>query len=172
MSNFFAQSYFDKPFYSSKFFHLDYFTKNPFFNGIGGGTPTQPVPAVPVVVSSIIHANNDKRILVTWDQEMQAKGDIKQKIWIVIDGGAPVLPTAVIFSHDYMTLSFASEFKTGTTITWKYDDSDANIILESKAGIKADNQTYPTQNDLADEPGDEPCIPCEPCDVPKKKKKK
>jgi len=163
MSNFFKQSYFDKPFYSSKFFHLDYFTKNPFFNGIGGGTPTQPVPVVPVVVSSIIHANNDKRILVTWDQEMQAKGDIKQQIWIVIDGGAPVLPTAVIFSHDYMTLSFASEFKTGTTISWKYDDGDANIILESKAGIKADNQTYAVQNDLADEPdqGDEP-TPCPP----------
>ena len=166
MSNFFSKPYFDKPFFSNSFFHGDYF-KLPFFTGIGGGTPPTGNPTVPVVVSSIIHANNDKRILVTWNQEMQASGsdkdNLKQKIWIIIDGGAPVLPTAVIFSHDYMTLSFASEFKTGTTISWKYDDGDANIILESKAGIKADNQTYAVQNDLADEPdqGDEP-TPCPP----------
>jgi len=170
MSNFFKGSYFDKPFFSfNQFFHGEYFVTNKFFTGIGSGTGGT-TPAVPTVVSSIIHANNDKRILVTWNQEMQAKGDIKQKIWIVIDGSAPVLPTAVIFSHDYMTLSFASEFKTGTVISWKYDDTDASIVLESKDGVKADNQTYGVQNDLADEPdqGDEP----NPCPAPKKKKKK
>jgi len=170
MSNFFKGSYFDKPFFSNTFFHGDYF-KLPFFNGIGGGTPTQPVPVVPKVLSSVISANNDKRIVVTFDQEMQSQGDIKQAIWIVIDGKPPVLPTVVTFSHDYMSLSFPSEFKAGTTVTWKYDDSDAGIVLESTSGVKADNQTYAVQNDLADEPGDEPCIPCEPCDVPKKKKR-
>ena len=151
MANFFSKPYFDQPFFSNPFFHGDYF-KLPFFSGIGGGTPPTGNPAVPKVLSSIIHANNDKRILVTFDQEMQSKGDIKQSMWIVIDGQAPVLPTAVIFSHDYMTLSFASEFKAGTVISWKYDDSDAGIILESKSGIKADNQTYAVQNDLVATP--------------------
>jgi len=158
MSNFFKGSYFDKPFFNNKFFKGDYFVHNAFFNGIGGGTTPQPVPVVPKVLSSVISANNDKRIVVTFDQEMQSKGDIKQAIWIVIDGKPPVLPTVVTFSHDYMSLSFPSEFKAGTTVTWKYDDSDAGIVLESTSGVKADNQTYGVQNDLADEPdqGDEP----------------
>ena len=148
MGKFFEGAYFDKPFFSfNQFFHGEYFVTNKFFNGLGSGTGGT-TPAVPTVVSSIIHANNDKRILVTWNQEMRAKGDIKQKMWIVIDGGAPVLPTAVIFSHDYMTLSFASEFKTGTVISWKYDDSDAAIVLESTSGVKADNQTYAVTNNL------------------------
>ena len=149
MSKFFEGAYFDKPFYSvNQFFHEAYFVTNPFFTGIGGGTPPTGNPVVPKVLSSVIQSTNDKRILVTFDQEMRAKGDIKTKMWIVIDGASPVLPSVVTFSHDYMTLSFPSEFKAGTVISWKYDDSDPTIVLESTSGVKADNQTYAVTNNL------------------------
>ena len=147
MANFFQGTYFDKPFFSNPFFHGDYF-KQPFFTGIGGGTPGTGNPVVPTVISSEINPKNAKRIIVTFDQEMRKKGDLRQKIFIVIDGGAPLIPSSISFSHDYMSLVFATGFTKGTVVSWKYDDSDPAIILESKSGVKADNQTYAVTNGL------------------------
>jgi len=146
MANFFQGAYFDKPFFNNSFFKGDYF-KAPFFTGIGGGSGSTH-PAVPKVLSSEINPKNAKRIIVTFDQEMQKKGDLRQKIFIVIDGGAPLIPSSISFSHDFMSLVFASGFTKGTVISWKYDDSDPTIVLESKSGTKADNQTYGVTNGL------------------------
>ena len=133
----FEQEYFNKPFFNNKFFSL------PFFHGIGNHNYE-----VPGVLSSEILSNNDERIIVTFDQEMEAIGDIRQSIWIIIDGAAPVIPLVVTFSGNYMAIVFPSEFTKGEVVTWKYDDSIPTIKLQSKAKVEADNQTYSVTNDL------------------------
>ena len=80
--SFFQGSYFDKPFFASPFFKGDYFHL-PFFTGIGGGTQVT-TPAQAIVKSSTISANNPKRIVVEFDQEMQKVGDLRFKINIII----------------------------------------------------------------------------------------
>ena len=150
MANFFSKPYFDKPFFNSPFFKGAYFHL-PFFTGIGGGTTT-PTPTPATVKSSKIYANNDKRIMVEFDQEMQGVGDLRQKIFIKIDGGAPVIPSSLSFNGDFMSLVFATGFTAGQSVTWSYDDSDPTIKLETKHHVLMDNQTYAVTNDLAANP--------------------
>jgi len=146
MAKFFDGVYFDKPFYDNPFFHGDYFHK-PFFSGIGSGSGT--TPTQPLVEGSVIDNKNPKRIIVQFDQEMRKVGELKHKISAVVDGGTLHNPTTISFNHNTMNLTFAAPFVKGTTITWAYDDSDPVIILESKLGVEADNQTYAVVNNLA-----------------------
>jgi len=172
MSKFFENPFFNNDFFNKPFFKDNDFFKEPFFTGLGGSGVIPTNPTVPVVKTSIIYANNPKRFIVEFDQEMRAKGEIKQKIFIVIDGGAPLIPTAVSFTHHDMICTFLSEFKAGQVVTWSYDDTDPTIVLESVHGVKADNQTYAVDNKLATTPPPPPADDDSTADISLKKKKK
>ena len=148
MSKYFQHPFFNNPFFNQPFFKDNDFFKEPFFTGIGGSGVIPTVPAVPKVNTSTIFGNNPKRFIVEFDQEMRAKGDIKTKIFIIIDGGQPLLPSGVTFTHHDMICTFLSEFKAGQVVSWSYDDTDPAVVLESVHGVKADNQTYAVTNNL------------------------
>ena len=148
MSKYFQHPFFNNPFFNQPFFKDNDFFKEPFFTGIGGITPPVTNPVVPKVLTSTIAAKNSKRIIVEFDQEMRGKGDIRQALEIIVDGGAPLVASSVSFSHHFMSLVFSSGFAAGQVISWKYDDTQAGLDLESTAGVKADNQTYAVTNNL------------------------
>ena len=127
----------------------------------GSGTPpTKPVTApkttpvvpvtkadpVPAVVTSIIYPNNDKRFIVIFDQDMQMKGDLKQKIFIVIDGQAPVLPSSVSVKGKDLICVFLHEFTSTNVVTWSFDAGDPGISLESTAGVQVATTSHAIDN--------------------------
>ena len=102
----------------------------------------------PSVVSSTIYANNHGRILVKWDTEMKGTPDVRFAIIIVIDGGSPIVPNAVTFTGNFMTLS--DHFAAGQVITWKYDPTNATERLSTKAGdIEAGSGVHMVTNNIA-----------------------
>jgi len=114
------------------------------------------VTATPVVKSSEIYANNDKRIVVEWDQEMMGTSDIRFAIFIAIDGGAPILPETVIFTKNagkfYMMLVMTNPMIAGQNIVWHYDSS-TNERLSTKIGShEATDVPHVVDNKLADAP--------------------
>ena len=123
-----------------------------FKAGVGGAAPVLPpvIPPtgkVPKVISSEIYANNSHRILVKWDTPMKGTTDVRFAINIIIDGKAPIVPNAVTFNGEWMTLS--DNFKAGQVITWAYDDQNATEQLDTATGnVEADNQTYGVLNKL------------------------
>jgi len=101
----------------------------------------------PKVVSSQIYANNSKRILVEWDQEMEGTPDLRFGISIVIDGGTPIIPNAVTFNAKFMTLS--DNFKADQDIKWTYDNTLKDSKLTSKVGkVEAAGAAYSVVNKL------------------------
>jgi len=111
--------------------------------------------ATPVVKSSEIYANNNKRIVVEWDQEMIGSSDIRFSIFIAIDGGAPILPETVIFNKGggkfYMMLVMTNPLSFGQNIVWHYDDS-TNERLSTKVGNhEATDVPHVVDNQLASE---------------------
>jgi len=111
--------------------------------------------ATPVVKTSEIYANNDKRIVVEWDQEMMGSSDIRFAIFIAVDGGAPILPETVIFNKGngkfYMMLVMTTPLVAGQNIAWHYDDS-TNERLSTKIGNhEATDVPHVVDNKLADQ---------------------
>ena len=111
------------------------------FEGNGGGSPPTALPPVPVVeVSTIANLETDA-IRVTWDRPMEATGDIRTQLAIVVNGGAAIYPDDVSFSVNVMVLVITGTFASGDVVTWSYDDSGANTLQEiaapnAEAGIQ------------------------------------
>jgi len=113
----------------------------------GSGSSGHPVVR-PQVLSSEISVGHETRILVKWDTAMHGTIDVRFGISITIDGAAPIIPSNVSFSGDYMSLAIVSPIMAGQVVTWSYDTSNATEKLESVAGVEAENGTHSVNNML------------------------
>jgi len=119
-----------------------------FLNGIlgsGGGTTHPPVHSLDVI-SSTIYTNNSHRIIAEMSEAVKSTGpDVRFQIAITINGGAPIVPNAVVVNGKFLTLS--DNFKAGDVITWQYSTGQEKIT--SLVGKEMDTLVHTVDNKLA-----------------------
>jgi len=114
------------------------------------GPTSYPTTGIPMVISSIIRADQPEGIRVKWDRPMMMTCDIKNQIK-VIHGAVETAPTSVIFSPDKteMGIVMALPFTVGEVVTWAYDDTGSCILQQVEVpNTEADNQTYVVENQV------------------------
>jgi len=113
----------------------------------GGGV----LPHIPAVQYSEINPSNPDGILVHWDRPITASAHIKDAISLIINGGAPIHPQAVVIhpsTPNLMAIVHHPDFKLGDVVTWAYNDQHPTESLVDAKGVEVDNQTYGVSNNF------------------------
>jgi len=113
----------------------------------GGGA----LPHVPSVAYSEINPTNPDGILVHWDRPIIATAHIKDAITLIINGGAPIAPQAVVIqpgSPNMMAIIHHPDFKLTDVVTWAYNDQHPTENLKDAKGVEVDNQTHGVTNNI------------------------
>jgi len=150
MANFFESPFFQSKFFTDNAFFREPFFQTPFFDGIGGNGAI--VITNPVVQSSTIEDAKKDGIAVKWDRTMRGTGDLTTVISVIIDGASPVAPKSVDFNQSdpsEMAIIMNSDFASGKTVTWAYDDSKSVKLEDVDNGTEAENQTYSVTNNVS-----------------------
>ena len=79
---------------------------------------------------------------------MEAVGDIRSQIKVIIDGGTEVMPDDVVFNGNEMGIIMATPFTTGQVVTWAYDPAGANTLRGITGHVEADGLTNVVANTL------------------------
>ena len=104
------------------------------------------VDHTPKIISSEIYPNNAHRIVVMWDREMHGDPDIHMNMSIIKNGGAALLPKAVVFAAKAMMMTLNVPAKSSDTYEWAFNDTDPGAILADKDGNSADTAHHSVDN--------------------------
>ena len=92
-------------------------------------------------------------ITVTFDREMTMNCDAKDKIGVIVDGGAPVNPIVLTFhptDKAILGMQMQTPFAFGQVITWAYNDTGPCFLQEYAApNTGLENQTFGVSNLIA-----------------------
>ena len=98
-----------------------------------GGELSFPTTGIPQVTGSVISPIQASKIFVKWDRPMEMTCDIKDQIHVVINSGAPALPTGIVFNGDNteMGIVMAANFQTGDAVDWSYDPAGTCDLIQT-----------------------------------------